>query len=252
MTVYADEVFFVNVVSCAMLLYSYAIMKNIKPWHIRIAAACVVCGCYAVFEAISGIGSFWRFPMLITVSASAFGVNGALRNSASLMLICIALEGIITFLTSVFGGAAVFSGGIITLFADSWVIIVIYILAYPFMLIINRVIKMRGKFRRIVMEYGGRRVEFTALYDSGNLLTYHGMPVIIIDQRTAGELLEFKSYDEWFENADAFVTYASLDKSGVMPVFIPSRCSSDGRVLRAAAAVTEREFKSRYSGIICD
>jgi hypothetical protein len=88
------------------------------------------------------------------------------------------------------------------------------------------------------------------LADSGNLLKYHGLPVIFTDWQTVSRLIEKESYSGLMNSAEDFVMYGTVGGGGVLPIILPDICRADGKETTAAVAVREREFSGKYHGII--
>lgn len=250
MKIYVDEIFAVNMVSQMLMLYSYGILSGAKIHHRRIAAAASAGGAYAAAEAIAAIPHILRIPVLALLCLIAFGRRRLVHDTAQLMLLCLAAEGLTVAAVSVIGGGAELAKGTVTLFASEPVTAIIYAASYPVLLLYKRLSDMKKKYRRITVIYKGKATEFTALYDSGNLLKYHDRAVILTDSATGLAIAEGSSYDELMACAEAFITYGTIGKSGVLPVLEPECCRIDGRETAAALAVADRSFKGKYNGIV--
>ncbi len=236
-------------VSQLMLLYSYGILSGIKICHGRIIAAAAAGGFYAAVEAAAPLCHILRIPVLVLICFIAFGKRRLVHDTAQLMLLCLAVEGLTIAAVSVSGGGAELAGGAVTLFASEPLTAMVYIASYPSVLLYKKLSEKRKKYRRITVIHKGKTTEFTALYDSGNLLKYHGSAVILTDFVTGLAIAGCGSYDELTACSEAFITYGTIGKSGVLPVIEPERCRIDGREVVAALAVTNRSFKGKYNGI---
>ncbi|MGN0182829.1 MAG: sigma-E processing peptidase SpoIIGA [Candidatus Ornithomonoglobus sp.] len=250
MKIYVDEIFAVNMVSQLLMLYSYSILSGIKIRHSRIIAAAAAGGAYAAVEAAAAIPHILRIPALALICFIAFGRKRLVHDTAQLMLLCLAVEGLTIAVVSLSGGGAELAKGAVTLFASEPVTAVIYIASYPAVLLYKKLSDMKKKYRRITVIHKGKTTEFTALYDSGNLLKYHGSAVILTDAVTGLAISGSGSYDELMAVTETFITYGTIGKSGVLPVIEPERCLIDGREATAALAVTNRDFKGKYNGIV--
>ncbi|MDD6763484.1 MAG: sigma-E processing peptidase SpoIIGA [Clostridiales bacterium] len=249
MKIYVDEIFAVNMLSQLLMLYSYGILSGHKCRHGRIIAAAAAGGAYSAAEAAAAIPHILRIPLLALLSLIAFGRGRLIRDTARLMLLCVLVEGLTIAVISISGGGAALAEGTVTLFASEPLTAVIYTASYPVLVIYKRLSDMRKKYRRITVIYKGKSTEFTALYDSGNLLKYHGNTVILTDLDTGLSISGCGSYEELLECAEAFITYGTIGKSGVLPVIEPERCRVDGMESAAALAVTNRSFEGKYNGI---
>ncbi|MGN1115749.1 MAG: sigma-E processing peptidase SpoIIGA [Candidatus Ornithomonoglobus sp.] len=249
MKIYVDEIFAVNMVSQLLMLYSYGILSGIKIRHWRIIAAAAAGGVYSAVEAAAAMPHILRIPALALICFIAFGRRRLVHYTAQLMLLCLAVEGLTIAAVSVIGGGAALAGGAVTLFASEPVTAEVYIAAYPAVLLYKKLSDIKKKYRRIAVIYKGKTTEFAALYDSGNLLKYHGRAVILTDLATGLAISGCGCYDELMANAETFITYGTIGKSGVLPVIEPERCLIDGRETAAALAVINRSFKGKYNGI---
>lgn len=252
MTIYADEIFAVNAFSNEMLMYSYCMIRGIKPRHGRIALSSAICGVYAAVETVFTLPHILRAGVLAALAYTIFGKEAILKHIAELMFICFAVEGITITAISAAGGYAELAKGGITLFASEPVTAGIYVLSYPAFVIIQTIRGRKKKYQRLAIEHRNRKIELNVLHDSGNLLRYHNKPVVMIAWEAAAPLFDFKSFAELKEGAEAFVIYETISGAGVVPVIEPERCRLDGAEVSAAAAVVERKFKGKYCGIAGD
>lgn len=249
MTVYADEVFLVNALSDALLLYSYAYINGARPRHKRILFACAAGGLYAALEAAFALPQILRAAALFGLIYLAFGRAAIIKHTVKLMLMCFVIEGItLTAVSAMGAGAALAQGGIV-IFAAEPVAAAIYIGAYPVYIIIMKLRARKRKYTRLRLTYRGRRAELRALCDSGNLLKYHGKPVIMAAWDSVSSLFDCPDYSELKDSSESFVMYRTLSGAGVLPVIEPERCEADGAEVSAAVAVVSRPFKGKYSAL---
>ncbi len=249
MTIYADEVFAVNTVSNILLLYAYCILYRIKINKLRLVTAAAAGGVYAVFDAVLALPWVLRIIMLLVMVCIAFGMRGRAAHTLRLMFISVCVEAVTLAGIVLVGGSAVISG-VITVFAHGTPAAVIYLLAYPVLIGIKHIMRLRQKYRRVSIIHTGREIEFIALYDSGNLLKYKGRPVITVDWKTAQSLFPYAEFDELELNSTAFVMYNTLSGGGLMPVFEDVKCYINGISVNSVMAVTSRSFTGKYKGII--
>ena len=125
----------------------------------------------------------------------------------------------------------------------------IFICAYPAYILIMRLRTRSRRYIRLRLTYRGRCAEFYALYDSGNLLTYRGKPVIMAAWDAVCTLLDCDDYERLRGSAEDFVIYHTLSGAGVLPVIMPDICEADGAEINAAVAVVRRKFKGKYSAL---
>lgn len=249
MTIYADELFAVNFISDFLLIYAYAVICGIKKRKRMIDIAAAAGGLYAVIEAVFGFSIVLRAVLPFIMAFISFGRHKALYNAAGLVLFSICIEGVTIAALSFFGAGAEFASGKVTLFTSGITAAFVYIASYPIIIAARHFFKRGGRYRTVEIYYNGREIKFRALYDSGNLLKYRGMPVVIADWHTAAGLFSAESYAELITSAPDVVSYSTISKSGIMPVFVPDICRIDGKQCSAAAAVSEKRFSGGYGGI---
>lgn|GEM_PF-5248238 len=249
MTVYADEVFLINMISNTLLLYAYAYSSGLKPRHRRMVAAAAAGGLYAALEAALGIPPVLRAAALCSIIYIAFGRAALIKHTVRLMLICFVIEGITLTVLSAFGAGAALTRGTVVIFASEPVCAAIFICTYPAYILIMRLMARSRRHIRMRLTYRGRCAEFYALYDSGNLLKYRGKPVIMAAWDAVYTLLDCDDYEMLRKSAEDFVIYHTLSGAGVLPVIEPDICEADGAEVNAAVAVVRRKFKGKYSAL---
>ena len=249
MTVYADEVFLVNTLSNALLLYAYAYISGLAPKHRRMLAAAATGGIYAALEAAFGIPPLLRAAVLCALVYISFGGAAVIKHTVRIMLICFVIEGITLTALSASGAGAVLMRGTVVIFAAEPVGAAVFILAYPVYILIMRLRKSSRRYIRIRITYRGRYAEFNALYDSGNLLKYRGKPVIMAAWDAVGSLLDCADYTTLCDSSEDFVIYHTVSGAGILPVIEPEVCEADGAEVCAAVAVVSRKFKGKYSAL---
>ena len=249
MTIYADEIFLVNTLSDALLLYSYTYIAGAKPRHGRMLGAAAAGGLYSAFEAALALPQLLRAGVLFGLAYLAFGRAAVIKHTVKLMLMCFIIESItLTAVSAIGAGAALARGGIV-IFASEPVSAALFIGAYPAYILIMKLFAKRRKYLRLRLTYRGRIAELDALSDSGNLLKYHNKPVIMAAWDSVGHLFDSTCYEELKNKSDSFVMYHTVSGAGILPVIEPEKCEADGAEVNAAVAVVSRKFKGRYSAI---
>ena len=249
MTVYADEVFLINMISNTLLLYAYAYTSGLAPKHRRMLSAAALGGIYAALEAAFGIPTVLRAAALCGIIYTAFGRAALIKHTVRLMLICFVIEGITLTVLSATGAGAALTRGTVIVFASEPVCAVIFICAYPAYILIMRLRARSRRHIRVRLTYRGRRAEFYALYDSGNLLRHRGKPVIMAAWDAVKALLDCSDYEKLRDSAEDFVIYHTVSGAGILPVIEPDLCEADGAEINAAVAVVRRKFKGKYSAL---
>lgn len=250
MVIYADELFFINMLANELLMYSYCVICKIKPQHGKMAAAAGGCAVYAVAEAVLRLPGFFRLALLPCMVYAGFGKQGIVRHTSRLMLMCFALEGVVMTALAAGGASAELAGGCVTVFTSEPFGAAVYIFAYPVLWTLSRLYNRERQCRHLYIEYDNKTTEFDVLYDSGNLLRYRNKPVIMAAWEAAAPLFEFDRYAELNDNADSFVIYETISGAGVVPVINPQRCVLEGSDIDAAVAVVEKRFKGKYCGVV--
>ena len=251
MTIYADEIFAVNSLSALLLIYVHFIIKGMPFSHLRITGAVLLCGIYSVFETVFSLPAIIRLPILICMTAVSSGIKGLIKNTFSLMFLSVCAEAATVAVLTLINGGAFIGGGIVTVFAPEGMAAIVYTLSYPTLILIKRLrIKMK-KNRNVRIRYNGKEVSFSAMYDSGNLLKYHGKPVIIISWSKAAELFEADLYEELMSASEEFVMYGTIGSGGIIPIFKPECCFVGENKKDIYAAITENDLGG-YSAIVGD
>lgn len=252
MPVYADSVFTINLLSNALMLYSYSFFYGIKPHHSRLAAAAALGGLYATAEVILDLPHIIRVGVMILLVVTAFGKAGFIRHTSRIMLMCFAIEGITIAIVAMIGAGAELAYGSIVLFASEPVCAAIFITSYPVYCLTIKLIRVRQQYIRLDIRYNNREAHLNVLRDSGNLLRYHDRPVIMVAWDAAEALFEHSSYSELKENTETFAIYRTINGAGTVPIIEDAKCITDGIASNAALAVVERKFKGKYNGIAGD
>ena len=238
MTIYADELFAANALSLLMLMYSYCILNRIKPRHFRFIGGAAVCGVYAVAEVWLRLPYILRAAALSGIVYICFGRRNILRHTSHILLLSFAAMGITLAAASALGLGAELIKGYAVIFSAEPVGALIYILSYPVYILAQKLRRIQKKYVHITIFHNGSSIKLRALYDSGNLLKYHGKPVLLLSWDAASPLFECGSYVEMRDMSDQFVLYETISGLGTLPVVEPDKCFADGvpRDLAAAAA----------------
>lgn len=202
MTVYADEIFFLNALLDFLLLQTANLLSDSpqKPYRALLAAA--FGGLFAVLAAAIPLfgGAAWQTAAFACMSVIAYGAcKAALRRAALLLLICCGFGGIALLAAvlcrcrmQILHGVPCFqiskrflillAGG---MYAAVWVTI-------------RRLCRHAGGLVRVKFTVSGKSAEVTALCDTGNTLKdpVSAEPVVIADLKTAQKLLPLLSVSE--------------------------------------------------------
>lgn len=195
MTVYADEVFFLNALLDFLLLQTANLLSDSPKKLYRSLLSAAFGGVYAAFAAaVPFLGGL--LPQLIAFACMcvlAYGIGMAvLRRAALLLLVCCG-----------FGGLALLAAVLlhcplrilygVPCFAISKRLLILLAggLYAAVWLTVRRLCRHMGGTVRVMLTFSGRHAEVTALCDTGNTLKdpVTAEPVIIADLKTAQKLL---------------------------------------------------------------
>ena len=251
MVIYADVVFFVNLISAAALLYLSAILTGKKVSVMRLILASSLSGVYAVFDAVFALPYIFRAATLFCMSFISCGRVGIVLNTSLIMLTSVLLEAVFMLFMTLVGANGYIRSGVITVFAGGTFAMLFYALSFPVVYTVSLLFKKRLKKRAVNIKINGRSIQRTLLYDSGNLLTYKGLSVAVVSWNTISELLSETSYQEFLENTTDRVLYSTVGKVGMLPAIKPDKCTVDGSLCDIYIAVSDNGFL-RCGGIIGD
>lgn len=119
----------------------------------------------------------------------------------------------------------------------------------------------RAHLYRVRLTQGGRNVQITCLYDSGNHLTepFSGWPVLVVERTTAEQLVEVPSSVETIppqsEVRWRVVPFDTLSGSGVLPAFVPKEAvalttQGEKTLMPCYVAVCDRLGRGEYRGLM--
>ena len=239
MTVYADVLFFVNLVfDClALLLLAKCLTIRIRLARVLAAAAIGAAGAVIVFcvDAPAFAAALLKLALAAAMVVCAFGLHG--RRTAVYFLIfalfMAILSGAVIFIISAFSGNvnSVIKNGIVYFDVSGRAFFFSLIAAYPasfFLLSLIKEKRRRGLYE-ITVTKNGKSVSLTALYDSGNLLKepLTGKPVIVAEWEAVKTLLpdvDFEAIKKApYEHGFWSVPYRAMGGNGTIAAF-----SADG------------------------
>lgn len=179
MPVYLDLVILLNFLVDLFLLLGTNRLAGYPACPGRAAAAAALGGIYGGACLIPGFGflgnTLWRTVSLGLMGILAFGMDrGTLRRCALFVLLSMALGGIALGLGS-----------------GNWISLLLAAAAIMAMCMVGFGGQAGGKrYLPVVLEHGGRRVELTALHDTGNTLRdpLTGESVLVVGSRIAWAL----------------------------------------------------------------
>lgn len=202
MSVYIDLAFLANFLFDAQLLCLASVICSEKIRPVRILLAAFMGG-------IEGVLVFFPFFVALSLPSVNFAV--------SLLIVAIAaapckIRKFVAFYI-VFVSSSFFLAGLMAFVRAGtfWGILLIL----PCYFAIAKIKKeLFLKRTRVILRYGGKKIEKQALYDSGNSVTYLGKPVIFGNKELICELLGGESLDTC-KNV-CIIPYKTLGKSGTV------------------------------------
>lgn len=259
--VYTDILFLTNLFMDYILLYiSMKIIKK-KTHILRMVFAAFIGGLYGV------VSFFSLFPYAHSIIAKVFvaalmtfiafrpnSLKEFLKYGITFAAVSFCAGGIAfsvmyyTSLSSMIG--AVFSGGIFYANLPIYKIIFTFILCYAVVTVFFHISKKRRKNSENLYDVsvytGKKHINFTALSDSGNLLTepQSGIPVMVVKKEIGKTLL--KNIHTDFKK----IPYKSLSGSGEMYGFIPEKITINKKSLALYIAISDINFGDGFDAIL--
>ena len=181
MTVYADELFIVNFISCLCMLYVFAAFADLERRRLRLIFASFYGALTAVFRFCTGIDMIMLFEILIPFIAFK---KVSFKSVILFMLSKYLFSGIAVAVVSLIGSSsAVIRSGVIYFNISPLLFLAVFCIVYPVFSVTLSLIKQHRQKRRIyTLVING--VPVKALYDSGNVLKnpYDGSGMVILEQ----------------------------------------------------------------------
>ena len=252
MTVYADVLFAVNFTALFLLLYVYSSFRKIPLKLLRVFTASVLCGAYAVFEAVYSLPRFLRTAVLFCFSGVVFGKKGIVKNTSGLAVCSLAVEAAVILVFAIFDKSVVIQKGIAVVFAHDKIVFLVWLLAYPALTVANKIVMYIKHRKNVSIWYNGKRVDFLAMYDSGNLLIYSGKSVVITAWDTVSDLFDCDSYSRFMSEAENKTGFKAVSGTGQMPLFKPEKCLINSVEKDIYVGVIENNLFGSYTAIVGD
>ncbi len=240
MTVYADEVFFLNALLDFLLLQTATLLSDSPKKAYRALLAAVFGGIYAVLAAVfpplAGLPP--QLLIFACICAIAYGTNkAALHRAALLLLICCGFGGI-ALLTAVISKCPLqLRNGLPCFQISSRLLILLAGGMYAAVwLTVRRLCRHMGGTVRVKFTVFGQSAEVTALCDTGNTLKdpVTAEQVVIADLKTARKLLPQIAISETdLQQPAAFVQKLRRIYPASKPRLLPYRTVGQSGMLAA-------------------
>lgn len=251
MIVYADVVFFANLISTLALLMAYGSVSGGKPRLIRAVAAGTVSGLYAVLEQVLFLPYILRTAVLFLLTAIAFGRNSMVYNTVRFAFVAVCVEVLFISVLSLAGRDAYVAYGSVTVFCNGVWGMAVYFLTYPMFFVIKHCVKIRTRNRFAQFVINGQKISLSLLYDSGNLLTHKGAGVAVVSWDKIKAFYSDTSFEEFVLGAEDRMIFGTVGSGGLMPVITPDEAIIDGNTVNIKIAVADRKFGA-FDGVVGD
>lgn len=223
MVIYADIVFLVNFMFNVVLLFALYKFRSRKIRPLRLMAAAFLGG---------GLGVAVLIPYLQPFLSAASRYILPFLMGAICFMPC-------SLKTVLFAGIYIFTisfvfAGLMEFFGTS--AISGFFMLIPLSIVYEKIKKVSWKkHRQTELMYKGNKVVTEGFLDSGNLLNYNGVPVILakhkIFESLFGKGFSMSAPTEWIDATDfRYVSYSAIGKSGVIPGVLIDSAVIDGKV----------------------
>ncbi len=236
--IYADILFFINVIMDALVLYVCSKVMNLPTKKYRIFASACIGGLYGVADI------FINFPepaVAIAVSVlmcvTAFGFIGKFTLVKTLIMFYCAgflAGGIISFLFNAFftyRNTKFFSRGL-----TPGIFILFAAIAFVIITVAEKFLSVIRSEKKVWVEISlmGKSKKFCLLCDTGNLLRdpYSGLPVIVISKENILEVFDVENYIKYFSESKTdsavklkirYILVKTATGKTVLPAFVPDK-----------------------------
>lgn len=226
MTVYADSLFLINLLSEYVLLTLCGKIASAKSKKSRRLFA-------SIFGALISTAVFCAdipLPQSIVRIITAFlticiayirNYRAVLRAFPAFMLTSFLYSGIILTASSLLPESGIISCGFAYIRADLLMFACIFVLTYPVILLLARAFKISAKHTvKITVSHCGKTAVLTALFDSGNLLTDGNRGVIIAEWDIVKALFGTENFEDLYGlDGTKLVPFGSLGGVSTALVF---------------------------------
>lgn len=260
MEIYADVLFFINLVSTYVIVdLTGRIIKNKPKLSRKIISAIIGAFLSVIAFCSDNISGFLRIINAVAVPVTAFGYR---RYETHIEVIIFSLmsfivSGIFAFIVSINNSGVVeIKNGILYFDIPGLKFIIFFALAYLVILICDNLLKRRKIYIKhtITISHNGKSAIVTALSDSGNLLKepITGKDVIVCEWESIKGLFNDISYEEFINKIDEhklwLVPYSSLgNKDATIFAFLADNISIAEKkkcIGKAFVAVTNEKLTS--------
>lgn len=267
MTIYADILVLINTyVNYFVLLATCAFLRTPRRF-LRLFLGAVVGGvCSLVIllpqknELISMLCQLSIAVLIIFITFGFDYLHIFLKRLASFFLVSFLFSGSVYFIYQIFKPNRLIINNSVIYFDISTIELILGSAAIYAVIIVVRTLnggfaKNDRKKVKMTIEHNGKRVEFSCLIDTGNMLrdAFTDMPVAVVDSSVSRCLmidLNNLSEDTIKQNKLRYIPYNTVGNEGLMPVFKPDCVLLDGRrVDNLLIGVSSHKFESEYKAV---
>lgn len=234
MTVYADSLFLVNLLSEYILLVLSEKIASVKAnTAYRLTAAifgaaistAVFCTDIPISQSIMRIITAFLTICIAYIKKP----RAVIRAFPAFLLASFLYSGIISATASLFPGGGILRGGFTYIRADTILFIIIFLFTYPAVLLLAKLFRLPAKRTvGITVSYNGKSVHLTALFDSGNLLTDGNQSVIIAEWDIIKALFDTECFEDLYGlDGTKILPFGSLGGTATVLIFYADAVSTD-------------------------
>lgn len=267
MTIYADILVLINTyVNYFVLLATCAFLRTPRRFLRLFLGAAVGGVCSLVIllpqknELISMLCQLSIAVLIIFITFGFDYLHIFLKRLASFFLVSFLFSGSVYFIYQIFKPNRLIINNSVIYFDISTIELILGSAAIYAVIIVVRTLnggfaKNDRKKVKMTIEHNGKRVEFSCLIDTGNMLrdAFTDMPVAVVDSSVSRCLmidLNNLSEDTIKQNKLRYIPYNTVGNEGLMPVFKPDCVLLDGRrVDNLLIGVSSHKFESEYKAV---
>lgn len=267
MTIYADILVLINTyVNYFVLLATCTFLRTPRRFLRLFLGAAVGGVCSLVIllpqknELISMLCQLSIAVLIIFITFGFDYLHIFLKRLASFFLVSFLFSGSVYFIYQIFKPNRLIINNSVIYFDISTIELILGSAAIYAVIIVVRTLnggfaKNDRKKVKMTIEHNGKRVEFSCLIDTGNMLrdAFTDMPVAVVDSSVSRCLmidLNNLSEDTIKQNKLRYIPYNTVGNEGLMPVFKPDCVLLDGRrVDNLLIGVSSHKFESEYKAV---
>lgn len=205
-----------------------------KPWRLAVGALVGALTCLTLFLPplslwLTLLIRLLSAVLMVTVAFQPLSWRFWCRRIALLFAFSVGLSGLCgaLYFFAAPQGFYVFNG-VVYYSVPPLLLVALTVVCYGLQWLGERFLRRRAPkehLLRVRLSFGGKRVEFPCLYDSGNHLAepFSGYPVLVVERAVAEALRPIPSVEEMAAGEGwRLIPYDTLSGGGLLPAFVPS------------------------------